>query len=320
MIATWRSSTFRMTWASLDAFRENGGIAGAAGGQAPGEIRHRRAGCERQTAGDNVFGCHGQSRGLHLAGRDRLQNALDLAAVDLPRPELERHLDGLARLNISGIDLRDFGTDDRIRRIDEGHHRRQRQVGDPRALAQADIGRVPVGGRAHHRLVQIPLRAFELRLELVDFGLPLLDIETAAGVALEQLRHLGQTCRRKFQLRLDRVDLRLVRHGIDPEQHIACLERLVRLDRNVDHLAGHARHDRDRIAHHQHGPLRRAPSHRNEQPEIEQQQDDERRDFPEQVEADDAEAHQREQQHEIDAEHRDDHGVRSGARVAGTST
>ena len=39
MIANCRSSTFRMTWADLDAIGENGGVAGGAGGQAPGEIR-----------------------------------------------------------------------------------------------------------------------------------------------------------------------------------------------------------------------------------------------------------------------------------------
>ena len=157
-------------------------------------------------------------------------------------------------------------------------------------LRSARLVDVAVGRRAHHRLVQIPLRAFELRLELVDFGLPLLDVETAAGIALEQLRHLGQARRRKFQLRLDRLDLRLIRHRIDAEQHIASLERRIGLDGNVDHFAGDARHDRDRIAHDQRRALRRAPSHRNKQPEIEQQQHDERRGLPEQVEADDAEA------------------------------
>ena len=37
--------------------------------------------------------------------------------------------------------------------------------------------------------------------------------------------------------------------------------------------------------------------------DIEQQQNDERRHLPEQIETDDAEPHQREQQHEIDTEH-----------------
>ena len=57
-------------------------------------------------------------------------------------------------------------------------------------LRSAEIGDVAVGWRAHDGLVEIPLRAYELAVELVDLGLPLLDIETAAGVALEQLRHL----------------------------------------------------------------------------------------------------------------------------------
>ena len=60
-------------------------------------------------------------------------------------------------------------------------------------LRRARLVDVAVGRRAHDGLVQIPLRAGELRLELVDFGLPLLDVEGAAGFALEQLRHLRQT-------------------------------------------------------------------------------------------------------------------------------
>jgi hypothetical protein len=43
----------------------------------------------------------------------------------------------------------------------------------------------------HHGLVQIPLRGLELPLELVDFGLPLLDVEGPARTRSE-LRHLRQ--------------------------------------------------------------------------------------------------------------------------------
>jgi hypothetical protein len=64
---------------------------------------------------------------------------------------------------------------------------------------------------------------------LVDLGLSLLDVEAPAGIALEQLRHLSEPCRRKLQLRLDRGDLGFKRRRIDLEQYVAGLERRIRL-------------------------------------------------------------------------------------------
>jgi hypothetical protein len=43
-------------------------------------------------------------------------------------------------------------------------------IGDARSLPQSDVGHVAIGRRPHHRLVQIPLGALKLRLELIDFG------------------------------------------------------------------------------------------------------------------------------------------------------
>jgi hypothetical protein len=73
------------------------------------------------------------------------------------------------------------------------------------------------------------------------------------------LRHLRQAEILEFQLRFERLDLRLERHGIDTKQDVTGLQRGIALDRNVDHLPGNARNDRDRIPHDQGRPLWGAP-------------------------------------------------------------
>jgi hypothetical protein len=97
-----------------------------------------------------------------------------------PRQNLERDLDRLSGLDVARIDLRDRHSEDRCRRIDKRHHRRLR--GDARSLAQRQIGDVSVGRRPHRGLVEIPLRAVELRLELVHFRFALLHVEGTAGI------------------------------------------------------------------------------------------------------------------------------------------
>jgi len=60
-----------------------GGNADAAGGQAPDEFGIVEPDTKRRTALTRRFSAvTAQSRSLYLTGRDRLQNALDLAAVD----------------------------------------------------------------------------------------------------------------------------------------------------------------------------------------------------------------------------------------------
>ena len=113
-------------------------------------------------------------------------------------------------------------------------------------------------------------------------------------------------------MRLDRLDLRLERRGINPEQHIAGLERSIRDDRDVDHLTCDIGHDGHGIADRQRCSLRRAPVHRNEQAEHQQHKHDQRRDLPEQVERNDLEPDQQEQQHQVDVEDCDDHRGCSG--------
>ena len=99
--------------------------------------------------------------------RQRLQHALNLAGIDLAGTELEREFDRLARLDVARIDLRDLHAHDRRGRVDEGHDGRERQVGDARALAERQVGDIPIGRRADDRLlVDLPFDLFELRLVL----------------------------------------------------------------------------------------------------------------------------------------------------------
>ena len=137
-------------------------------------------------------------------------------------------------------------------------------------------------------------RRGDLRGQLVDVGLRLLEIEAIAGAGRDQLGVLRDalsapvrarpaatrtwlvawlscsfSCRSldcasgswasasrepgplgadlrlvRRQLRLERMDLVLVRRRIDPEQHVALLHRPVVLDRHLDHPSPHLRHDR----------------------------------------------------------------------------
>ena len=84
-------------------------------------------------------------------------------------------------------------------------------AGDPRALAQGQVGHVAVGRRPHGGPVEVPLGAVELGLQLLDLGLALLHVEGAPGVAALQLGELRQAQLGELELRLDRLDLRLDR-------------------------------------------------------------------------------------------------------------
>jgi hypothetical protein len=95
---------------------------------------------------------------------------------------------------------------------------------------------------------------------------------------------------------------------------------LFRLDRHIGHFARDIRNDLHRIADHERRPLRRAPIHRDEKADEQQQQDDRGRDFPEQVERNDLQLHQDEEDDEIDIEQDDDHRAASPLCAAGTST
>lgn len=198
-------------------------------------------------------------------------------------------------------------------------------IGQCGVRAQREIGDVAIGWRAHRGLFQVPLRTGELRSKLLHLGLALLDIERPARTARLELAHLGQPCLLELELRRQRVDLRLERHRIDPEQHVAGLELPVGLDRHIDDLAGDVRHDRDRVAHDQNRPLRRPPVHRDEQPDQQHEENDDRGNLPEQVERHDPELHQDEEQRQIGVEQDDDHRAVSAswerrAGFAGTST
>ena len=127
---------------------------------------------------------------LRLSRRDGLENRLDPAGPDNAGFKFEGDLDHLSRLDVAGGVLGNFNTDESVGCVDERHHRRQREICDAGALAQRDVGGVAVGRRADDRLVESPLRALQLSLQLIDFGLSLLNIEATAGIPLEQRCHL----------------------------------------------------------------------------------------------------------------------------------
>jgi hypothetical protein len=86
-------------------------------------------------------------------------------------------------------------------------------------------------------LFEVILCALELRPQLIDFGLTLLDVKSTTGIGAQELRHLGEPQFLKFQLRIESVDLSLERRWIDFEQHIVGFDRLIRLDGDVDDLS-----------------------------------------------------------------------------------
>jgi hypothetical protein len=137
----------------------------------------------------------------------------------------------------------------------ERHHRRLRR--DARSLAERHVGHVAVRRRPHRGLVEIPLGAVEVRLELVHLGFALLHVERAAGVGALELRVLARPQFGELELRLDRVDLSLIGRRVDAEQHVALLERLVRGHRHLDDFSGDRRHDLNRVASYDGAPRER---------------------------------------------------------------
>jgi len=115
--------------------------------------------------------------------------------------------------------------------VDEGHDGGERQRRDARPLSQRNVRDITVGRCAHYRLFEIVLRAFDLRLQLIDSGLVLFDVKTSPGIILLQLGHLRESQLLELELSVERVDLRLERHRIDFEEDVIGLERLVRFDR-----------------------------------------------------------------------------------------
>src|SRR5262245_15348220 len=104
--------------------------------------------------------------------------------------KLERDFDILPRLNIPSVVLTNLRADDRARRIDESHDRCERKVSDPRALAQSEVSHISIGRRADDCLVEVPLRARELPLELINIGLPLLHVEGTSSRSMLQFCNL----------------------------------------------------------------------------------------------------------------------------------
>ena len=90
----------------------------------------------------------------------------------------------------------------------------------------------------HGRLVEIPFGGRNLRLKLVNLGLPPLHFELRGGLRARQLTHLTEAQLGQLQLRHERVDLCQVRRWIDTEQYVASLEWRIGRHRDIDHLSG----------------------------------------------------------------------------------
>src|SRR3712207_7629534 len=63
-----------------------------------------------------LFRSDGRAAHVRLPGRDRLQDRLDAARMDLARKDLEGDLHRLPDLDVARIDLRDLGAEDRDRK------------------------------------------------------------------------------------------------------------------------------------------------------------------------------------------------------------
>ena len=113
-----------MTWLDLDVVGEDRREPGAAGRQAARHLLVVELDADDERRRLDRRSARRRARRLRLAGGDGLQHRLHLAGVDLAREDLERDLHRLADRDVAGVDLRDFGTENRLRRVDEGHHRR----------------------------------------------------------------------------------------------------------------------------------------------------------------------------------------------------
>src|SRR5882757_3280191 len=98
----------------LDVLGEDRRVAGASGRQAPGDPGIVEPDANDKRRRSDSLGRHRRSRRLHLAGRDGLQNALDLSGIDLTPQKLERNRNGLTGFEISRADLGDCNSNDRI--------------------------------------------------------------------------------------------------------------------------------------------------------------------------------------------------------------
>ncbi len=140
----------------------------------------------------------------------------------------------------------------------------------PNSPSQRKVRHITIGRRPHHSLVEIPLGAVELGLELIDFGLMLLDVEATAGVALQQLGELTQPQLRKLELGLECPHRRAIRRRVDREQHLPSLERRIGLHRHIKNFTSDIRDDLHGVTHNENRALGRPPPHWDEQAQVQQ--------------------------------------------------
>ncbi|MNM86342.1 hypothetical protein D3C81_984920 [compost metagenome] len=108
------------------------------------------------------------------------------------------------------------------------------------------MGDIALARRPHHGAVEFELGVVQLRLQVVDPGDGRFLLAAGAEVAFDQLVDAVQIPPGGDDLRLERAQAVLERRRVDAKQHIALLQRLVALDRHLDHFAGDHRDHRHR--------------------------------------------------------------------------
>lgn len=124
----------------LDVIRENCRDACAPRGKIFGNGCIIQSDPNNKRPGLNAFRRHRSPRNLVLPRRDCLQHRFNLTRVDLPRPKLESDFDWLSGQSA-------------VAGVDKSHDGRQRQIGNPRALEQRDVGDIAIARRTHDSLV-----------------------------------------------------------------------------------------------------------------------------------------------------------------------
>ena len=159
------------------------------------------------------------------AGRRQRVLLGDLALALRPDDRIDLGLEDVARIGrqielgfVAGLDLVQLvlvvQRDDLVGLLDEGHRRRDREGRRERAGAQLHVDRVAVGGRDDGRLLELPVRVFELGADLRHRRVVGADL---AGQALAHLAlarrglghgaaRLGQHAARGVELRFERLD------------------------------------------------------------------------------------------------------------------
>src|SRR5579862_5865277 len=112
---------------------------------------------------------------LDLPGARGPDDRIDLAFHDAAGIRLQRELGLVARLDLVQLVL-SIERDDSSARLDEPHHRRERNSRNEAAGTKLEVDHVAVAGRPRRGLVEVPFGAFELRADLGDARIFAIDL------------------------------------------------------------------------------------------------------------------------------------------------